>query len=113
MDLVLPGLNNIARHIRPFTLVTWAWRRAAIRARDQGKQRVDVTDLQDFVDRIEVIYVWSQLMRSPEADLPGREVLAPLIAAGKYRFDGEAGASGVTGGVIRRRSVLQSTMVLG
>jgi hypothetical protein len=89
MDLVLPGLNNIARHIRPFTLVTWAWRRAAICARDQGKARVDVADLQDFVDRIEVMYVWSQLMRPPEADLPGREVLAPLIAAGKYEFDGE------------------------
>jgi hypothetical protein len=46
MDLVLPGLNNIARHIRPFTVVTWAWRRAAICARDQGKARVDVADLE-------------------------------------------------------------------
>ena len=89
MDLVFPGLNNIARHVRPFTLVTWAWRRAAICARDLGKVRVDVSELQDFVDRIEVIYVWSQLMRSQEVDLPGRDVLAPLIAAGKYKFDGE------------------------
>src|SRR5262249_40305615 len=28
MDQVLPGLNNVARHIRPFVVVTWAWRRA-------------------------------------------------------------------------------------
>jgi hypothetical protein len=28
MDLVFPGLNNVARHIRPFVVVTWAWRRA-------------------------------------------------------------------------------------
>src|SRR5262249_25092302 len=28
MDQVLPGLNNVARHIRPFMVVTWAWRRA-------------------------------------------------------------------------------------
>jgi hypothetical protein len=89
MDLVLPGLNNIARHIRPFTVVTWAWRRAAICARDQGKARVDVADLEDFVDRIEVVYVWSQLMRPEGADLPGRDVLARLIADGKYTFGGE------------------------
>ena len=31
--------------------------------------------LRDFVDRIEVIYVWSQLLRDPNADLPGREVI--------------------------------------
>ena len=23
MDLVFPGLNNVARHVRPFVLVTW------------------------------------------------------------------------------------------
>ena len=33
MDLVFPGLNNVASHIRPFTVVTWAWRRAATCAR--------------------------------------------------------------------------------
>jgi hypothetical protein len=89
MDLVFPGLNNIARHIRPFTLVTWAWRRAAICARDHGQERAAVADLQDFVDRIEVIYVWSQLMRAQGTDLPGRDVLAPLIATGQYTFGGE------------------------
>ena len=25
MDVVLPGLNNVASHIRPFTVVAWAW----------------------------------------------------------------------------------------
>ena len=27
LDQVFPGLNNVARHIRPFVVVTWAWRR--------------------------------------------------------------------------------------
>lgn len=36
MDLVLPGLNNVARHITPYTLIAWAWRRAALSALEQG-----------------------------------------------------------------------------
>ena len=29
MDRVLPGINNVGRHLRPFVVTTWAWRRAA------------------------------------------------------------------------------------
>ena len=89
MDLVFPGLNNVASHIRPFTVVTWAWRRAATCARDMGRVRIDASELQDFVDRVEVIYAWSQFRRNPPSDLPGRDVLAPLIAAGGYTFGGD------------------------
>ena len=32
MDVVFPGLNNVARHLRPFVIVTWAWRRASQRS---------------------------------------------------------------------------------
>jgi hypothetical protein len=71
MDQVFPGINNVARHICPFTLVTWAWRRAATRAHELGMTKLLVSDLQDFVDRIEVIYVWSQFLGGG-ADLPGR-----------------------------------------
>src|SRR5437899_1207193 len=90
MDQVLPGINNAAFHIRPFTVVAWAWRRAAECARDAGKVRIAVSELQDFVDRVEVLYAWSQFLRNPNADLPGRDVLAPIISAGSYVFGGRA-----------------------
>ncbi|MCK1333283.1 septum formation inhibitor-activating ATPase [Bradyrhizobium sp. CW9] len=91
MDQVLPGLNNVARHIRPFMVVTWAWRRAIAIAQRSGRVSVSVdAQLRDFVDRIEVIYVWSQLLRDPNADLPGREVLGPILKARQYPFGGEA-----------------------
>jgi hypothetical protein len=89
MDLVFPGLNNVARHIRPFTLVTWAWRRAAVCAHSLGQVKANTIDLQDFVDRMEVIYAWSQFLRPQGADLPGSDVLAPLIRDGKYEFGGK------------------------
>lgn len=92
MDQVIPGLNNVAHHIRPFTVVTWAWWRAAHCADEQGMANIDVDLLKDFVDRVEVIYVWSQFVRDPNADLPGQDVLAPLVNAEKYEFNGKAWA---------------------
>jgi hypothetical protein len=88
MDQVFPGVNNVARHIRPFVVVTWAWRRAAQLALNAGLSPAPTDLLRDFVDRIEVIYAWSQFLLNPSADLPGRDVLAPILQSGTYRFDG-------------------------
>ena len=90
MDQVIPGLNNVARHIRPFVVVTWAWRRAQQLAKARGADEVLVDELRDFVDRIEVIYAWSQFLRNPDADLPGRQVLAPLLRSDRWFFGGNA-----------------------
>jgi hypothetical protein len=90
MDQVFPGLNNVARHIRPFVLVTWSWRRARQLAETRGDREVLVDDLRDFVDRIEVIYAWSQFLRNSDADLPGRQVLGPLIRSDQWFFGGNA-----------------------
>jgi len=88
MDQVIPGLNNVARHIRPFVVVTWAWRRAHQLAHALGVANVPVDDLRDFVDRIEVIYAWSQFLRNADADLPGRQFLAPLVRSDRWVFGG-------------------------
>lgn len=90
MDLVFPGLNNVARHIRPFVVVTWAWRRANQLAQNQGKRAIPVDQLLDFIDRIDVIYVWSQFLSDSSADLPGRRVLANLLQADEWTFGGVA-----------------------
>ena len=88
MDQVFPGLNNVARHIRPFVVVAWASRRAAQLARDHGADRVPVDDLLDFVNRIEVIYAWSQILRNPGVELPGRQFLARLLRVEGTIFGG-------------------------
>jgi hypothetical protein len=88
MDRVFPGLNNVARHIRPFVLVTWAWRRAAQVAKRSGDAMVEFDLLQDFVDRIEVVYVVSQLLGDRAADLPGGQYLSPLLGEPVISFSG-------------------------
>jgi hypothetical protein len=90
MDRILPGLNNVARHVRPFVVVAWAARQAERVARHSGVGKVSPDMLRDFVDRIEVIYAWSQFLRDASADLPGRQVLVPIIRAETWRFGGPA-----------------------
>ena len=88
MDEVLPGLNNVARHIRPFVVVTWAWRRAHQQAQTLGKSTIRQDDLQDFVDRIEVLYALSQFLRNESTDLPGSQYLAPWLKDVQLEFGG-------------------------
>jgi hypothetical protein len=90
MDEVLPGLNNVARHVRPFVVIAWAWRRANQLAQSRGLEKISPDLLQDFVDRVEVIFVWSQFLQNVKADLPGRRVFADLLKAAEYRFGGAA-----------------------
>lgn len=90
MDEVLPGLNNVARHVRPFVVVAWASRQARRIAKSSGRLQVSEDELRDFVDRVEVVYAWSQFLRNRNADLPGRQVLGKLVAASDYRFGGAA-----------------------
>ena len=75
MNDVFPGLNNVARYIRPFTLVTWAWRRTIALARKSG-EALPVSSHEDFVARIEVAFVWSMLQNDEvDVDLPGKQVV--------------------------------------
>lgn len=88
MDEVFPGLNNVARHVRPFVVVAWAWRRAHQRAQALGMNVIKQGQLQDFVDRIEVLYVLSQVLRDKDADLPGGQYLAPWLQETEFKFGG-------------------------
>lgn len=88
MDDVLPGLNNVARHVRPFVIITWAWRRAHLQAKALGRTTIRQSDLQDFVDRIEVLFALSQFLRDENTDLPGSQFLAPWLKDTHLSFEG-------------------------
>ncbi|MDE8654656.1 septum formation inhibitor-activating ATPase [Novosphingobium album (ex Liu et al. 2023)] len=93
MDRVLPDLNNVASHIRPYTLMAWAWRRVRHILERGKKQSAAPEDLRDFVDRIEAIYAWSQFLIDPRADIPGAQAMRSLLDTAKYRFGGDEWAA--------------------
>lgn len=79
MNEVFPGLNNVARHIRPFTLVAWAWRRTISLARVR-KIKLNLSQHEDFVARIEVAFAWSMLQHhdTTKLDLPGKQRITEI-----------------------------------
>jgi hypothetical protein len=90
MDEVLPDLNNVAQHVRPYILMAWAWRRVRRIIGASAKSGATDEEMRDFVDRMEAIYAWSQFLVNRRSALPGGLALRPLIQADKYRFSGAA-----------------------
>lgn len=92
MDRVLPGLNNVAEKLRPFVLMTWAWRRVRHIVAESKRGGATDEQMRDFVDRIEAIYAWSQFLIDPKANIPGGEALKELIHGEKesYKFGGKS-----------------------
>lgn len=92
MDKVLPGLNNVAGRLRPFVLMTWAWRRVRIIIERDKLGGATDEEMRDFVDRIEAIYSWSQFLLDINAGIPGGQALSDLIHGDNdtYLFGGKA-----------------------
>lgn len=88
MNEMFPGLNNVARHIRPFVVVAWAWRRALQLAKALGETTIREENLRDFVDRIEVLYALSQFLRDKNTDLPGSQYYAHWFKDAQLKFGG-------------------------
>ena len=82
MDRVFPGLNNVARHIRPFTLIAWAWRRTRNLAVGRSAD-LPLSTHEDFVARLEVAFVWSLLLSAEDTlrdiDMPGKQRVAAYM----------------------------------
>lgn len=84
MDRVFPGLNNVARHVRPFTVVAWAWRRTRNLAL-QRELTLPLSTHEDFVARVEVAFVWSLILSEDQTtvrdiDLPGKQRVSDYMA---------------------------------
>lgn len=90
MDQVLPNLNNVAQHVRPYILMAWGWRRVRRIIEDSSKSGATDEQMRDFVDRIEAIFAWSQFLVNRKAALPGGQALRPLLEVDRYRFGGSA-----------------------
>lgn len=75
MDRLLPGINNVTRHIRIYTLMTWAWWKARQVLSDGGEHSFWSKEMVDYVERVDAIFSWSQFLMKPDASLPGSTVL--------------------------------------
>lgn len=91
MDRCIPGLNNTATRLRPYSLVAWAWWKAAELARHKGEDSVDPDRLKAYVDRVEVLFTVGHLLEEDFAGLLGSDTLrAEIVSRGTYDFSSPA-----------------------
>jgi hypothetical protein len=87
MDRCIPGLNNTATRLRPYSLVAWAWWKAAELARAEAGGVVEVDRLKAYVDRIEVVFAVGHLLENDFEGLLGSDTLnAEVVGRGSYDF---------------------------
>jgi hypothetical protein len=92
MDAALPGINNVTRFVRPYSFMAWAWWKVAQAAEARGVSMAEIPDLQDVVDRLEVLFVWSHFLVGEGDGLPGRLVITDKLpskgSSRTYEFHG-------------------------
>lgn len=87
MDRCIPGLNNAATRLRPYTLVAWGWWKAAELARREGGELIDPDRLKAYVDRVEVLFTVGHLLEQDFAGLLGSDTLrAEVVNRETYDF---------------------------
>src|SRR4051812_8153672 len=79
MDTALPGINNVTTHVRPYAFMAWACWKAAQLAEARGENWTKAADLQDMVDRLEVLFVWSHFLAEHGEGVPGRNVIGDKL----------------------------------
>lgn len=91
MDRCIPGLNNAAWRIRPYSVLAWAWWKAVQLAERQGRRDSPVAELRRFVDRIEVIFQAGHLAAGEFGSLPGSDgIQFQVLRNGGYDFSSDA-----------------------
>lgn len=76
MQQLLPTVNNVVSHVRIYTVLAWAWWRAADLARQQGADVLPERILR-FVERVEILFTWSHTLSGKGAGLPGNTAKPP------------------------------------
>ena len=72
MDAVVPGINNVTMHIRPYAFMAWAWDKAFRVLNVDGEMHS--SQIIDLVARYESFYAWAHSLAG-----------APLAGAGAVR----------------------------
>ena len=71
MDEFLPGINNVTRHIRPFSILSWAVSTFIQEAERAGMKKISRQQFRSFLEKLEVLYVWSHQNAGKEGGIPG------------------------------------------
>jgi hypothetical protein len=80
-----PGINNVTRFVRPFSVLAWIHWKFSQQAEAAGRKNVSDQDLRTFQEKVELLFTWGHQLR-PSADvrIPGISAGAPAAGPGGW-----------------------------
>jgi hypothetical protein len=80
-----PGINNVTRFVRPFSVLAWIHWKFSQQAEAAGRKNVSDHDLRIFQEKVEVLFTWGhQLHPSADVRIPGISAGAPAAGPGGW-----------------------------
>ena len=80
-----PGINNVTRFVRPFSVLAWIHWKFSQQAEAAGRKNVSDQDLRIFQEKVELLFTWGhQLNPSADVRIPGISAAAPAAGPGGW-----------------------------
>lgn len=74
----LPGINNVTRFVRPFSVLAWIHWKFSQQAEAEGKKDVSSDDFRKFQQKVEVLFTWGhQRQQLRNLRIPGVKFAPP------------------------------------
>lgn len=98
MDAVVPGINNVTMHIRPYAFMAWTWDKAFRVLNADGETHS--SQIIDLVARYESFYAWAHsLAGAPLAGAGAVRKYLPLFGSdAPFLFAAQSGKNSSRGG---------------
>lgn len=104
-----PGINNVTRFVRPFSVLAWIHWKFSQQAEAAGRAKVSDRELRVFQEKVELLFTWGhQLNPSVDVRIPGRNSVAPPAGA-----DGSVELSFAAWKRVARNTSLQAPVQYG
>jgi hypothetical protein len=80
-----PGINNVARFVRPFSVLAWIHWKFHQQARAENWTKASERQLRKFQEKVEVLFTWGHQLKPPKAvSIPGSDAKIPPADAQGY-----------------------------
>ncbi len=70
MGNCLPGINNVTRYIRPFSLISWMYWKVHELVKSEGKVKVKSDVINEFCEKVETLFTWGHILNETRG-IPG------------------------------------------
>ncbi len=77
MAEMIPSLNNVTNYIRPFALLSWLFWKFPQLCRDAGMDAPSRKDIDQFREKIEVLFSWGASLHETSGRIPGTGATPP------------------------------------